>query len=134
MTRVKRGKIATKKRRKILKLTKGFRWGRKSKERAAKEAHYVEQLLAGIAKGSAIAYGTHEVETAAHAGAITTLLVTDGLISRTRAEGTFPVIDSILKTVDTAKGTIIIVSSTHDAGKKLDGLGGIAALLRYRLT
>jgi large subunit ribosomal protein L20 len=38
MTRVKRGTIANKKRRKILKLTKGFRWGRKSKERAAKEA------------------------------------------------------------------------------------------------
>ena len=38
MTRVKRGKIALKRRRKILKYTKGFRWGRKSKERAAKEA------------------------------------------------------------------------------------------------
>src|SRR3990167_7502288 len=38
MTRVKRGKIATKKRKKILKYTKGFRWGRKYKERAAKEA------------------------------------------------------------------------------------------------
>ena len=38
MSRVKRGTIATKKRKKILKLTKGFRWDRKSKERAAKEA------------------------------------------------------------------------------------------------
>ncbi len=38
MTRVKRGVIATKKRKKILKYTKGFRWSRKSKERAAKEA------------------------------------------------------------------------------------------------
>ncbi len=38
MTRVKRGTLANKKRRKILKLTKGFKWGRKSKERAAKEA------------------------------------------------------------------------------------------------
>jgi len=38
MTRVKRGVIAHKKREKILKKTKGFRWGRKSKERAAKEA------------------------------------------------------------------------------------------------
>jgi|SRR3989344_4488854 len=38
MTRVKRGIIAHKKREKLLKLTKGFRWGRKSKERAAKEA------------------------------------------------------------------------------------------------
>jgi len=38
MTRVKRGTIANKKRKKVLKLTKGFKWGRKSKERAAKEA------------------------------------------------------------------------------------------------
>jgi large subunit ribosomal protein L20 len=38
MTRVKRGTIAHKKREKLLKYTKGFRWGRKSKERAAKEA------------------------------------------------------------------------------------------------
>jgi large subunit ribosomal protein L20 len=38
MTRVKRGKISRKKREKILKYTKGFKWGRKSKERAAKEA------------------------------------------------------------------------------------------------
>lgn len=38
MTRVKRGTQSVKKRRKILKYTKGFRWGRKSKEAAAKEA------------------------------------------------------------------------------------------------
>ena len=38
MTRVKRGVIAHKKRKSILKYTKGFRWGRKSKEAAAKEA------------------------------------------------------------------------------------------------
>jgi len=36
--RVKRGKIALKRREKILKYAKGFRWSRKSKERAAKEA------------------------------------------------------------------------------------------------
>ena len=38
MTRVKRGTTAHKKREKLLSHTKGFRWGRKSKERAAKEA------------------------------------------------------------------------------------------------
>lgn len=38
MTRVKRGKIALKRRHKVLGQTKGFRWQRKSKERAAKEA------------------------------------------------------------------------------------------------
>lgn len=38
MPRVKRGTIANKRRRNVLKNTKGYRWGRKSKERAAKEA------------------------------------------------------------------------------------------------
>ncbi len=38
MARVKRGTIHTKKRRKILKATKGFRWGRKSKIKLAKQA------------------------------------------------------------------------------------------------
>ncbi len=38
MTRIKRGTIAHKKREKTLKLTKGYKWGRKTKERAAKEA------------------------------------------------------------------------------------------------
>ena len=40
MTRVKRGKTAHKRRKKILKQTKGFRWGRKSKYRLAKDALY----------------------------------------------------------------------------------------------
>jgi|SRR3989344_6746144 len=38
MTRVKRGTTNVRKRKKILKYTKGFRWGRKHKEAAAKEA------------------------------------------------------------------------------------------------
>ena len=38
MPRVKRGTQAHKKRERVLKQTKGFKWGRKSKERAAKEA------------------------------------------------------------------------------------------------
>ncbi|MBZ9572345.1 50S ribosomal protein L20 [Patescibacteria group bacterium] len=40
MVRVKRGKIAHKRRKHLLKYTKGFRWGRKSKYRAAKVAIY----------------------------------------------------------------------------------------------
>lgn len=38
MARVKRGTIAHKKREKLLKYAKGFKWGRKSKERLAREA------------------------------------------------------------------------------------------------
>jgi large subunit ribosomal protein L20 len=45
MTRVKRGTIAHKKRERLLKKTKGYRWGRKNKERAAKDA-----LLHGLSR------------------------------------------------------------------------------------
>jgi len=38
MTRVKRGTIAKKRKKNILKHAKGFRWGRKSKYKAAKDA------------------------------------------------------------------------------------------------
>jgi large subunit ribosomal protein L20 len=38
MPRVKRGTTANKHRKNVLKYTKGFRWGRSKKERAAKEA------------------------------------------------------------------------------------------------
>jgi len=38
MVRVKRGKSAHKRRKNVLKNTKGFRWGRKSKYKAAKDA------------------------------------------------------------------------------------------------
>ena len=40
MARVKRGTTAHKRRKKVLKEAKGFRWGRKSKYRLAKEALY----------------------------------------------------------------------------------------------
>lgn len=45
MTRVKRGIVSHKKREKTLKKVKGYRWGRKTKERAAKEA-----LLHGLSR------------------------------------------------------------------------------------
>ena len=38
MVRVKRGKIAHKRRKHLLKYAKGFRWGRKSKYKSAKQA------------------------------------------------------------------------------------------------
>jgi large subunit ribosomal protein L20 len=40
MARVKRGKTAHKRRKRLLKQAKGFRWGRKSKYRLAKDALY----------------------------------------------------------------------------------------------
>jgi len=62
------------------------------------------------------------------------LLITDNLILKLRAEEQFEKVDVIMRTVDKQKGVITVISGEHMGGKKLDGLGGIAALLRYKLS
>ena len=40
----------------------------------------------------------------------------------------------MIRSTETQKGNVIVVSEQHDAGKELMSLGGFAALLRYRLA
>lgn len=103
-------------------------------ERAAKEMNLVEKVLAEISKEGAAAYGIKETGQAAFAGAVETLLVTDKLIQAMREKNKYEQLDALMKAVDAAKGSISIISSEHDGGKKLDGLGGIAAILRYKIS
>ena len=103
-------------------------------ERAAKEMNKVEELFTEIAKNNLSVYGLKETENAAAMGAIKDLLITDSLIQKSRLENNYKRIESIMKTVDRAKGDIEIISSEHEGGKKLDGLGGIGAILRFRLN
>ena len=100
----------------------------------ASELRLVQELLAVIARGGAASYGLSMTEQAANSGAVQTLLVSDRLIKRAREEGTFQRVDAVFRAVDASGGKIVIVSEEHDGGKKLAGLGGIAGLLRYRLS
>ena len=43
-------------------------------------------------------------------------------------------LDELMKKTEEMKGKIYLISSDHEGGKKLDGLGGIAAILRYKLN
>jgi protein pelota len=94
--------------------------------RVAQETNEVEKVLEEIAKGGPVAYGPKEVQEAAMAGAIITLLVLEPLLREKD-------LDPLLKSVEAARGSIMVVSEHHEAGKKLDALGGIAALLRFRI-
>ncbi|MGD1060812.1 MAG: mRNA surveillance protein pelota [Methanomassiliicoccales archaeon] len=95
--------------------------------RVAQETNAVEKVLEEIAKDGPVAYGPKEVEEAAEAGAIESLLVLDVLIREKD-------MDPLLKKVESARGTVMVVSEHHEAGKKLEALGGMAALLRYRMV
>ena len=103
-------------------------------DRIAKEYKLVEELFAEISKNNLASYGLKETKNSAEAGAVKHLLITDSLIQEKRMEEKYEEIEHIIKTADSAKGDITIISSDHEAGKKLDGLGGIAAILRYKIS
>jgi len=103
-------------------------------DRITKEENLIEALLKEIAMNEKAVYSLKETENAVNAGAVSELLITDNFIQKKRQENKFGKIDFLMRTVDSMKGKIHIISSDFDAGKKLDGLGGIAALLRYKLS
>ncbi|HLC56294.1 MAG TPA: mRNA surveillance protein pelota [Candidatus Nanoarchaeia archaeon] len=97
------------------------------------EINLVDELLKEISKDNLAVYGIKEVKDAANLGAVKTLLITDSLIQEFRQEDKFHELNSIMHQVEKAKGEIHIISSENEAGDKLNGLTGIAAILRYKL-
>lgn len=101
--------------------------------RARKEQLVMEELLHEINKQERAAYGWKLVKEAINSGAVSKLLLTDHFIQQRRIAHEFEEIDAGMKHVDALKGEIHIISSQNDSGKKLDGLGGVAVILRYQL-
>lgn len=102
-----------------------------SNVRASQDAEIVEELFAAIGKEKNIAYGITDVSEAALLGAIERVLCSEKLIKKTREEDTFDQIERIFSETDKNRGKVIFLSGESDATKKLDGLGGIAAFLRF---
>lgn len=96
-----------------------------AESKIAEEAELVEALLAEIGKSGNCTYGLQKVRGLPQ-GAVKSLLITDVLL---RTEN----LDGFLKQVESAGGTINIISVEHESGKQLDALGGIAAITRYRV-
>lgn len=90
------------------------------------EIEAVEQLMTEIAKDGLGTYGPNEVMNAAMSGAVDKLLILD---SKVREQD----LDDIVRAVESQKGSVIIVSSQHDGGKELAALGGMGAILRYKM-
>ncbi len=90
------------------------------------ELEAVEQLMTAISKDGLGTYGPDEVMSAAMSGAVDKLLILD---KKVREQD----LDDMVRAVESQKGSVIIVSSQHDGGKILESLGGIGALLRYKI-
>ena len=88
------------------------------------EVRLMEELLARIAKGTPAAYGRREVEEAVRMGAVEHLLVSDTLLRDPR-------ITDLMALAERTRAAVTVFSSEFDPGTQLQGLGGIAALLRF---
>jgi len=103
---------------------------RKTVEKVAKssrlteEVEAVEEFFTKLAKGGNVAYGKGKVEQAVEAGAVEVLLISDIKVRE---------FEAIMESAEKMKGNVMIISSEHPSGEKLLGMGGIAAILRYKL-
>lgn len=95
--------------------------------RVAEEAAAVEAFLTALGKDEPVAYGPDEVAKALEMGAVERLLITDELVRSRDA-------DALLDEAEETDADYMTVSTHHDAGEKLASLGGVAAILRYRIS
>ena len=97
------------------------------------EFNLVEELFKEIAKNGSYGYGFDKVKYYADIGSVKELLITNNFIKKSREEGRFKGVETLINAVEKHAGEVHIISSEHDAGKKLDNISGIGALLRYKV-
>ena len=109
--------------------------------RIAEEAELIDELMRRIGEGAKAAYGPGEVAKAADFGAVETLIVLDERLRKERGAVTEDEegrewdvdVNEIVTNVEQQGGDVTVFSSDFAPGEQLANLGGIAALLRYRM-
>jgi protein pelota len=90
------------------------------------ETCLIEKLFEEIKKNGLATYGEREVKNALINGAVKRLLVTDILVRHETGE-------ILLKLAKNNNSEFTIINTMHEAGKKIEGIGGVAALLRFKI-
>lgn len=94
-----------------------------------KDRTYVELLLTEIGKDGLYSYGYHDVKERVEQSNIDTLLITTKY-SRENKEN--QELMNLLRYAENLNSIVHFVDSSNQAGIKLDSLGGIAGILRYK--
>ena len=103
--------------------------------RISTEAELIDDLMEQIATGEKVAYGIEAVAEAAEFGAVEQLLILDDRLRKERqGDGDWELdVNDVIQSVERQGGEVTVFSGEFDPGRQLRNLGGIAALLRYRL-
>ncbi len=94
---------------------------------AAREMRLVDEAMVAIAKDGKVAYGRSEVRNAVEAGAAEKLLITDSEVCGNNDA------EQLMNAAEETGAGVFIINSENEAGQKLNSLGGMAAMLRYRM-
>ena len=95
--------------------------------RISLESALVEELLAKIPKDDAT-YGLAQVEEALDFGAAEKLLLADSYFSENRDNA-----ERLLQKAEQTKCEAHIISTENESGEKLEHLGGVAVILRFKV-
>jgi protein pelota len=92
-----------------------------------REVNLVDEILLRISRNGAVAYGVRDVADAIDYGAAEQVLITDTLLHDAA-------VTRLIEKAEEMRAKIIVLSGSFEPGERLDALGGIAALLRYRIV
>jgi len=90
------------------------------------ETEQIEKVFEEIRKDGLATYGFEEVKNALLNGAVDRLLVTDTLVRTKKGE-------QILRLAKENNSEFTIINTMHESGKKIEGIGGVAAILRFKI-
>ena len=97
-------------------------------ERVQQEATLIEEFMVNLSKDNNLSvYGAEQVKQAAEYKAIKKLLIIDSLFRNSKDA------QKILELVERFGGKIFIFSSKSDYGSRLNGFGGIGAILKFAM-
>ena len=99
--------------------------------RIVEETEVMEEVMKRLGKSEAtITYGLDAVENAINMGAVEKLILADTMLREADEEQRLH-LEKIMRQAEKRRGNITVISTEHEAGKKLTALTGIAALLRF---
>jgi len=90
------------------------------------ETQMIEKLFEEIKKDGLIAYGEDKVYECLKNGAVERFLLTDSMVRTKKGE-------EMLNISKQNNSDFTIINTIHEAGKKLEAIGGFAAFLRYKV-
>ena len=95
--------------------------------RLSMETGLLERFFEAIATDKAVTYGLAETRRAIDMGAVDVLLVADHIVREGPGE-------ELLELARNIGSEAHVISTLHESGRRFDAMGGVGALLRYKLA